>query len=40
MIIPQELLNNDELCEFNVDNIKNDMQVYVHIWDMNLIKRG
>ena len=34
----QEILNNDGLCEFTVDNTRNDMPVYVRIWDMNLLK--
>ena len=34
----QEILNNDGLCEFTVDNTRNDMPVYVRIWDMNVRK--
>ena len=30
----QEILNNDGLCEFTVDNTRNNMPVYVRIWDM------
>ena len=32
----QEILNNDGLCEFTVDNTRNDMPVYVRIWDIKL----
>ena len=34
----QKILNNDGLCEFTVDNTRNDMPVYVRIWDMNVRK--
>ena len=34
----QEILNDDGLCEFTVDNTRNDMPVYVRIWDMNIRK--
>lgn len=32
--LSQEILNDDGLCEFTVDNTRNDMPVYVRIWDM------
>lgn len=32
------LLNNDGLCELTIDNSRNDMPVYVRVWDMNYFK--
>ena len=34
----QEILNNDGLCEFTIDNTRNDMPVYVRIWDMEVVQ--
>lgn len=31
----EPMLNNDGLCEITIDNSKNDMPVYVRIWDMS-----
>ena len=28
------ILNDDGLCEFTIDNKRNDMPVYVSIWDV------
>ena len=29
------ILNDDGLCELTIDNTRNDMPVYVRVWDMN-----
>ena len=29
------ILNDDGLCEFTIDNTRNDMPVYVRIWDVD-----
>ncbi|MBR1645808.1 MAG: hypothetical protein IJ685_03425 [Selenomonadaceae bacterium] len=31
----QPILNDDGLCEFTIDNTRNDMPVYVRIWDVD-----